>query len=123
MFGAASTLQVVETHSFLRLNKQTEKLREATPSRFHMQPRHYEFAGSEFNEAERERGREIGSLITLIITCSCDLLNCKVHLNPPANYGTLCARCELRLAVEMELSWRVIKKEKKTLQSLALIKC
>lgn len=27
---------------------------------------------------------------SLIIMCGCDLLNCKVHLNPPANYGMLC---------------------------------
>lgn len=44
--------------------------------------------GSEFNEAGREG--EIGGLITLIIMCGCDLLNCKVHLNPSANYGMFC---------------------------------
>lgn len=49
-------------------------------------PQYYAFGGSEFNEAEKE----IGGLITLIITRSCDLLNCKVHLNPPANYGMFC---------------------------------
>lgn len=38
----------------------------------------------------RSTEREIGGLITLIIMCGCDLLNCKVHLNPPANYGMLC---------------------------------
>ena len=55
-------------------------------------PRHYAFTGSEFNEAERERegeGERAG-VITLIIMCGCDLLNCKVHLNPPTNYGTFC---------------------------------
>jgi len=39
--------------------------------------------GSECNEAERQ----IGDLITLIIIRGCDLLNCKVHINPSANYG------------------------------------
>lgn len=38
----------------------------------------------------RSTERAIGGLITLIIMCACDLLNCKVHLNPPANYGMLC---------------------------------
>lgn len=33
---------------------------------------------------------EIGGLITLIIMRGCDLLNCKVHLNPSANYGMFC---------------------------------
>lgn len=44
---------------------------------------YYAFGGSEFNEAKKA----IGGLITLIIMRSCDLLNFKVHLNPPANYG------------------------------------
>lgn len=54
----------------------------------------------------RSTEREIGGLITLIIMCGCDLLNCKVHLNPPANYGMLCGSVSSG-AVKIGLSRRV----------------
>ncbi len=76
------------------------------------QAQYYAFTGSEFNEAQRE----IGGLITLIIMRGCDLLNCKVHLNPPANYGMFWGGVSAG-AVEMGLSRRAKRK------SLALIKC
>lgn len=58
---------------------------------------------------QRERG--IGGLITLIIMCGCDLLNCKVHLNPSANYGMFCGGVSGGEVVMHKT------------QSLALIKC
>lgn len=39
-----------------------------------------------YQSMERDR-----LLITLIRMQGCDLLNCKVHLIPPANYGMFCA--------------------------------
>lgn len=72
------------SQSFIFLNNKICRRRRRAIS--FPQPQYYAFTESEFNEAERE----IGGLITLIIMRGCDLLNCKVHLNPSANYGMCC---------------------------------
>lgn len=84
------------------------KLLSATDSAAHVQhaasisfspPHYYAFGGSDFNGAETA----IGGPITLINMRSCDLLNFKVHLNPPANYGMFCGGISIS-AAEMGLS-------------------
>lgn len=43
-----------------------------------------------YDEAEGSRGEGVcvcgGELIMLITVCGCDVLKCKAHLNPAANY-------------------------------------
>lgn len=55
------------------------------------QAQHSAFTGCKLDEAEG------GGVIMLIIICGCDVLKCKAHLNPAANYGMFCG--DVRAAV------------------------
>lgn len=54
------------------------------------QARSSAFTRCELDEAERRSGGGRGELIMLIIICGCDVLKCKAHLNPAANYRMFC---------------------------------